>query len=114
MATPDASVVTDSGITRFGTQPPPYGAGRSAGSPSAAQISRPAGSENPATGFQAAAAVVARPSLSQPFQGKSLSFAVRTKIAELRPVCESSATFSIPWENSALKRSRLIAYPATT
>ncbi len=65
-------------------------------------------------GFQAAAGLVAVPNRSQPFHGKSLSLTVRTKIGELKPAAESTAMFSTPWENSALKRSRLDVYPTTT
>ena len=46
------------------------------------------------------------PTRSQPFQGKSLSLAVRTTIGELRPDCESMAMFSMPLEKSSLKNSR--------
>src|SRR2546422_8012624 len=92
--------------TRLGTQPAPYGEGSRAGSPRAAHRSRPAGSEKPAMGSHAAAALVAISSLSQPFHGKSLSLTVRRKLAELNPVCESQLMFSTPWENSALKYSR--------
>jgi hypothetical protein len=60
----------------------------------------------PATGFHAAVGRVAMPTRIQPFHGKSLSLAVRTKISESKPVCESHAIFSMPWENSALNGSR--------
>ena len=60
----------------------------------------------PATGFQAAVARPATPTFSQPFHGKSLSLAVRTKISELKPRWESQPMFSMPCENSALKGSR--------
>ena len=76
-------------MIRFGTQPALNGAGRNAGSPSAAQISRPVASVKPATGFQAADAGCATPSRSQPFQGKSLSLTVRMKMGESRPSSES-------------------------
>jgi hypothetical protein len=61
---------------------------------------------NPATGFHAAVGRVAVPSRIQPFHGKSFSLAVRTKISESRPACESQAMFSMPLENSALNGSR--------
>jgi hypothetical protein len=61
---------------------------------------------NPATGFHAAAGRAPIPSRIQPFQGKSLSLAVRTKMSESKPACESHAMFSMPFENSALNGSR--------
>src|SRR5262249_24123831 len=100
------SIATAAVTTRLSTQLPPDGDAISAGSPSAAQARRPAGSEKPPIGFQAAIAFVGRPRRSQPFQGKSLSLTVRRKIAELNPDWESQAMFSTPCENSALKRSR--------
>src|SRR5262245_57171296 len=96
------SVLVLDGTARFATQVPLYGAAKRAGSPSAAQSRRPAGSEKPATGFHAAADFVAIPRRSQPFHGKSLSLTVRTKIGAFKPSSESQATFSTPWENSAL------------
>src|SRR2546430_8471106 len=56
-AAPDGGSVR----TRLGIQPPPYGAGSSAGSPSAAQTRRPASSPKPAIGFHAAAGRDATP-----------------------------------------------------
>src|SRR5215510_3626026 len=70
------SIATAAVTTRLSIQPPPYGDGISAGSPSAAQARRPAGSEKPPMGFQAAVGFVARPTRSHPFHGKSLSFTV--------------------------------------
>src|SRR5436309_10091869 len=68
---------------RLSIQPESYGCGTSAGSPTAYHSSRPNGSENPAIGFQAESALESIPSVSQPFQGKSLSFPVRRSRGEL-------------------------------
>ena len=89
-------------LTRFGTQSALPGAGKLAGSPTAAHNNRPAGSLKPPTGFHAAAGLPAMPTLSQPFQGKSLSLTVRRKTGALKPACESTTMFSMPCENSAL------------
>ena len=100
---------------RFGTHPLPWGEGKNAGSPSASQTSRLAGSlMKPATGFHADWGRVGMPTVSQPFQGKSLSFTVRGKIAESRPAWASWATFSTPPEYSTLSGSVRSVYPATT
>src|SRR5947208_1932564 len=69
------------GSTRLGSQRLLPGSGRNAGSPTADQINRPAGSVNPATGFQAAVGRPAVPTASQPFQGKSFSLTVLTNMA---------------------------------
>ena len=61
----------------------------------------------PPIGFQAPLGLSAMPSASQPFQGKSLSFTVRTNIGEARPAIASYPMFSIPAENSTLTYSRL-------
>ncbi len=79
------AMATAVAVARFATQVALPGAGSIAGSPSAAQISRPAGSRKPPTGFHAAAGFAAMPRRSQPFHGKSLSLTVRTKMAELNP-----------------------------
>src|SRR2546427_1686201 len=79
-AAPDGGSVR----TRLGIQPPPYGAGSSAGSPSAAQTKRPTSSPKPAIGFHAAAGLDATPRLSHPFQGKS--FSLNRQAERLPPV----------------------------
>ena len=85
-------------VTRLGIHPAPCGEGKKAGSPSASQRSRPAGSVKPATGFQAADARSGTPTVSQPFHGKSFSLTVRGKIADPMPAWASYATFSTPPE----------------
>src|SRR6202158_200561 len=99
---------------RLSIQPAPLGEGSIAGSPIAYHISRPNGSVKPAIGFHAAPGCVAMPSDSQPFHGKSLSLAVRTKIGESRPATESKPIFSIPAEYSLLTYSRLTVLQKTT
>src|SRR5262249_36414442 len=96
------SIVTAALLTRLATSLPPECEGIGAKPPSGAQDRGRAGSEKPPIGFQAAVAFVAKPTRSQPFHGKSLSFTVRRKIAELNPDWESWAMFSTPCENSAL------------
>src|SRR5262249_56188536 len=98
----------------WATQAELPGAGNAAGSPRAAQSSRPAGSVKPPTGFHAAAARPATPILSQPFHGKSFSLTVLTKTGALKPACESRTMFSTPSENSALYTSRRTAHAAST
>ena len=100
---PPASSLAASTDTRFSTQWPPVGAGKRAGSPSAAHTSRDAGSAaKPPTGFHALHARPGAATSSQPFHGKSLSLAVRTKMGVSSPACPSAATFSMPREKSAL------------
>ena len=60
-----------------------------AGSPTADHISRPMASVKPPTGFQAALERSRTPRCSLPFHGYSLSFTVRMKTGELRPLTES-------------------------
>jgi hypothetical protein len=64
-------------------------------------------SPKPAIGFQAASGAPLTPSASQPFQGKSRSFTVRTKIGAFSPARASKAMFSMPAVNTVLKYSRL-------